>query len=129
MQWFRLEERYRRKILNDSTLADGSNFNFRLRYNFWYDVPLSSKGIVPNTFSFVVNDEVHINFGKQVVNNYFDQNRFFVGLKYQFSEHSNLQAGYMNLFQQLAAGNKYRSINAIRFFYFQNFDLRKKKEQ
>jgi hypothetical protein len=34
--------------------------------------------------------------------------------------------GYMNLFQQLGAGNKYRSINAIRLFYFQNLDLRKK---
>jgi len=127
MQWFRLEERFRRKILNDSTLADGNNFNFRLRYNIWYDIPLSSKGIVPNTLSFVVNDEVHVNFGKEIVNNYFDQNRFFAGFKYQFSEHSNLQVGYMNLFQQLSASGKYRNINAIRFFYFQNLDLRKKK--
>jgi len=129
MQWFRLEERFRRKILNDSTLADGYNFNFRIRYNIWYDLPLSKKGIVPKSFSFVVNDEVHINFGKEIVNNYFDQNRFFLGLKYQFTAHSNLQVGYMNLFQQLAPGNKYKSINAIRFFYFQNLDLRKKVVQ
>ncbi len=127
MQWFRLEERYRRKILNDSTLADGNTFNFRIRYNIWYDVPLSKKGIVPKSFSFVVNNELHINFGKQIVNNYFDQNRFFLGLKYQVNEHSNLQVGYMNLFQQLGVGNKYRNINAIRLFYFQNLDLRKNK--
>ena len=127
MQWFRLEERYRRKILNDSTLADGNTFNFRIRYNFWYDIPLSKKGIVPKSFSFVVNNEVHINFGKQIVNNYFDQNRFFLGLKYQVNEHSNLQVGYMNLFQQLGAGNRYRNINTIRLFYFQNLDLRKNK--
>lgn len=82
MQWFRLEERFRRKILNDSNLASGNNFNYKLRYNFWYDVPLSRKGIVPNTLSFVVNDEAHINFGKKTINNYFDQNRFFLGLKY-----------------------------------------------
>ena len=126
MQWLRLEERYRRKILNDSTLADGNNFNFRLRYNFWYDIPLSKKGIVPKTFSFVINNEVHINFGKQVINNYFDQNRFFLGLKYQLNEHSNVQFGYMNQFQQLPAGNKYRSVNAARVFFFQNLDLRKK---
>ncbi len=127
MQWFRLEERYKRKVLNDDELADGYSFNFRLRYNIWYEIPLSKKGIVPNSFSFIVNDEVHINFGKQIVNNYFDQNRFFLGLKYQTGEHSNLQVGYMKLFQQLAAGNKYRDINAIRFFFFQNLDLRKKK--
>ena len=124
MQWFRLEERFRRKIMNDSTLADGSNFNFRIRYNIWYEIPLSKKGIVPNSFSFVVNDEVHFNFGKEIIYNYFDQNRLFAGLKYQVGEHSNLQVGYMNLFQQLAAGNKYRKINAVRLFYFQNLDLR-----
>jgi hypothetical protein len=129
MQWFRLEERFRRKILNDSTLADGNDFNFRLRYNFWYDLPLTKKGIVPKGVSFVVNDEVQVNFGKQIVLNYFDQNRFFLGLKYQVNEHSNVQFGYMNLFQQLAAGNKYRSINAIRLFYFQNLDFRKKTFQ
>ena len=126
MQWFRLEERFRRAILNDSTLAEGYNFNWRLRYNIWYDIPLSRKGIVPHSVSFVVNDELHINFGKQVVYNYFDQNRFFVGFKYQGNEQTNVQLGYMNLFQQLSAGNKYRSIHAIRLFLFQNLDLRKK---
>ena len=75
----------------------------------------------------VVNDEVHVNFGKQVIYNYFDQNRFFLGFKYQLTEHDNLQLGYMNVFQQLPAGNKYRSADVIRLFYFQNIDLRKKK--
>ena len=127
MQWFRLEERYRHKILDDSTLADGYNFNFRIRYNFFFDIPLDAEGIKAGKFSFVVNDEVHVNFGKQIVNNYFDQNRFFLGLKYQVSSHDNLQVGYMNVFQQLAAGNKYKSSNVIRIFYFQNLDWRKAK--
>jgi hypothetical protein len=126
MQWFRLEEKYKQKIANDSTLASGYGFNWKLRYNLWYEIPLSKKGIVPKSISFIANDEVHINFGKQIVNNYFDQNRLFVGLKYLINEHSNLQFGYMNLFQQLAAGNKYKSINVARLFYFQNIDLRKK---
>ncbi len=127
MQWFRLEERFRRKIQNDSTLADGYNFNFRLRYNFFYDVPLTPGGIKPGAISFVVNDEVHINFGEQIVSNYFDQNRFFLGFKYQLSELDNLQLGYMNVFQQLPAGNKYKSTDIIRLFYFQNLDWRKPK--
>jgi hypothetical protein len=33
----------------------------------------------------------------------------------------------MNLFQQSAAGNKYKNINAARVFFFQNIDARKKK--
>ncbi len=88
---------------------------------------LAKKDFCKNTLSFVINDEAHINFGKEIVNNYFDQNRFFLGLKYQCNKQSNIQLGYMNVFQQLAAGNKYKSIHAIRLFYFQNFDLRKKR--
>jgi len=126
MQWIRLEERFRRKIANDSTLAEGYNFNWRLRYNIWYEKPLVKNGISPKSLSFIANDELHINFGKEIVNNYFDQNRFFLGMKYQFTKSSNIQFGYMNLFQQLAAGNKYKNIHAARVFFFQNFDARKK---
>ena len=126
MQWLRLEERYRRKILNDSTLANASSFNWKLRYNIWYEIPLSKKGIVPKAWSVIINDELHINFGKQIVNNYFDQNRFFTGLKYQLSEQNNLQFGYANIFVQTAAGNKYRNIHTARVLFLQNIDLRKK---
>ena len=126
MQWFRLEERFRRKILNDDELAEGYNFNFRVRYNFFFMVPLSKNRFQPKSLSAVVNDEVHINFGKQVVYNYFDQNRFFLGFAYHVNKHDNLQLGYMNVFQQLASGNKYRSNHIARVFYFHNLDVRKK---
>ncbi len=125
MQWFRLEERFRRKILNDDELADGYNFHFRVRYNFFALFPLSRKSFKPGTLSFVVNDEAHINFGKQIVYNYFDQNRFFLGLAWHVNNHDNLQVGYMNVFQQQAAGNKYRSSHVARVFYFHNLDVRK----
>ena len=125
MQWIRLEERYRHKILNDSALAAGYNFNYKIRYNLFWEIPFSQKPT--NKLSFVINDEVHINFGKQIIYNYFDQNRFFAGLKVNISKHDNLQFGYMNLFQQLPSGNKYRNNHVIRLFYFQNLDLRRKK--
>jgi Protein of unknown function (DUF2490) len=127
MQWVRLEERYRRKIANDSTLAEGYNFNYRIRYNLLLQVPLSPKGPVKNSFSFIVNDEVHINFGKNIVYNYFDQNRFFIGFAWHVNDHDNLQFGYMNVFQQLPAGNQYKNNHVARIFYFQNLDMRKKK--
>lgn len=125
MQWIRLEERYRHKIKNDDELADGYNYSWRARYNLWYEIPFYKDGSAPNSWSFIANDEVHINFGKQIVNNYFDQNRFFVGLKWQTTKTTNLQFGYSNVFQQLAAGNRYRSTNVLRFSYFHNVDLRK----
>lgn len=125
MQWIRLEEKYRRKVLNDSTLANGYNFSWKLRYNIFYEIPFTRQAT--NKWSLIVNDEVHINFGKQIVYNYFDQNRFFVGFKFNTNSHDNIQLGYMNQFQQLPVGNKYRNNNVIRLFYFQNLDLRKKR--
>ena len=125
MQWIRLEELYRRKILNDSTLGDGYNFNWRLRYNIWYEIPLVKNGLLPKSLSLIANDELHINFGKEVVYNYFDQNRFFLGFNYHVNKYDNLQFGYMNVFQQLAAGNRYRSNHVARLFYFHNLDLRR----
>lgn len=127
MQWIRLEERYRHKVKNNDELADGYNFNWRVRYNLWYEIPFYKNGADAGSWSVIANDEVHVNFGKQIVNNYFDQNRFFLGFKYQTGQQSNLQFGYMNVFQQLPAGNNYRNFNVIRAFFFQNFDLRKKK--
>lgn len=122
---FRLEERWKRKILNDNVLAGGYGFNFRARYNFLSQFPLNKKRFQPRTFSLVVNDEVFINFGKQIDDNYFDQNRFYVGLAYHVNKHDNFQFGYMNIFQQLATGNRYRSNHVARLFYFHNLDLRK----
>jgi hypothetical protein len=127
MQWFRLEERWRRNIKNDDELADGFNFNFRLRYNILSQFPLNKKRFQPGTFSLVLSNEVFVNFGKQIINNYFDQNRFFAGFHFHVNKHDNLQFGYMNLFQQLPAGNRYRGNHVARVFYFHNIDLRKKE--
>jgi hypothetical protein len=126
MQWFRLEERFRHKIKNDDELADGYNFNYRVRYNFYLAASLARKPFTPNSLSFVLNNELHVNFGKEITYNCFDQNRFFVGFAYHTSKTDNLQFGYMNLFQQLPAGNQYKSIHAARLFYFHNLDFRKK---
>ena len=50
MQWVRLEERFRRKILNDDELADGYNFNFRIRYNFFMQTALGKKPFKKGSF-------------------------------------------------------------------------------
>jgi Protein of unknown function (DUF2490) len=125
-QRVRLEERFRRKILNSSELASGYNFNYRVRYNFFLLTGFGKKGFQPHGSFFIVNDEVLLNFGKQIVYNYFDQNRFFLGFGYQTNKTDQIQIGYMNIFQQLSSGNQYKLINAVRIFYYYNLDLRKK---
>ena len=125
MQWIRLEERFRRKTFTDNELGEGYNFNWRIRYNFALFLPITKKRFEPGGLQFLINDEVMVNFGKNIVYNHFDQNRFFVGLVYQINKHAQLHGGYMNLYQQLAAGNKFRNQHTVRVFYFHNFDLRK----
>ncbi|HWJ90361.1 MAG TPA: DUF2490 domain-containing protein [Flavisolibacter sp.] len=126
MQWVRLEERFRRKVLNDSTLAQGHNFNYRLRYNVLLQIPIRGSAPAKGGLSFILNDEVHINFGKEV-SNYFDQNRFFAGFAWHVSATDNIQFGYMNQFQQLGGANRYRSVQIARLYYFHNLDLRNTK--
>lgn len=128
MQYLRLEERFRRKVLNNDELAEGHNFNFRVRYNFFMNGPIGNKPFVPGTFSWIVNDELHVSFGKEVVYNYFDQNRLFLGFSYHVNAHDNIQFGYMNIFSQLPAGNRYRNVHAARLFYIHNLDLRRKNK-
>ena len=127
MQYFRVEERYRRKVA-DGELTDDYSFNWRMRYNFALTLPLKGKQVVAKTPFLFFNDELHINAGKNIVNNYFDQNRLFLGLGYQFTSHINAQLGYMYVFQQLPAANQYVHINAIRLFFFHNLDFRNKEQ-
>lgn len=123
MQWFRTEQRYRRRIA-EGALTDEYNFNWRLRYNIAFTVPLKGKQVAPKTPFFFFNNEVHLNAGKEIVNNYFDQNRLFVGFGYQFTSHLNAHFGYMNVFQQLPADRRFVNIDAIRLFVFHNLDFR-----
>lgn len=124
-QWIRIEERFNRKVVDDE-LVDGYNFNYRFRYLLNLMVPLNRDFIEPKTLFFAFNDEIHINAGKKITNNYFDQNRFFVGLGYQFTKSFNAQLGYMNLFQQLPAGSQFNNNHVARLFLFHNLDLRAK---
>jgi hypothetical protein len=125
MQWIRLEQRFRRTIVDDETLGDGYDFSQRLRFNQALFVPITRKKFGPGGWQLLVNDEVMFQFGENIVYNLFDQNRFFLGLVYQLTDHSQIHGGYMNLFQQRSSGNVYNSIHAIRFFYFHNLDFRK----
>ena len=122
-QFFRIEERYRRRVVNGELIND-HDFNWRFRYSFALTLPLKGKVTGPKTPFLFFNNEVHLNAGKNIVNNYFDQNRFFVGFGYQFTSNLNAHIGYLNVFQQLPAGNQYVNINALRLFIFHNIDLR-----
>lgn len=126
LQWLRLEQRFNQKVVADEK-QDGYNYNFRVRYNFSFFVPLKGKEIVAKTPFAAVIDEVFLNFGSKIVYNTFDQNRFFAGIGYQFTPKLNAQLGYMNVYQQEASGTSYFSTHAVRLFFFHTLDLRNKE--
>nr|MCU0421150.1 DUF2490 domain-containing protein [Cyclobacteriaceae bacterium] len=123
MQWIRLEERFRQDTDGDA-LADSYRFNWRFRYNVAMTIPLKGTTVDAGVPFVLVNNELHINAGREIVNNYFDQNRLFVGLGYQFAKHAHVHLGYLYVFQQLPQGNRYLHIDAIRLFVMQNLDFR-----
>lgn len=127
MQIFRVEERYR-PIISAGEVTDDYNFNWRFRYNFAMTIPLKGKSVVAKTPFLFLNDEVHVNAGKHIGNNIFDQNRLFIGLGYQFTSKINAHLGYLNVFQQLPGDRNFVSIDAVRLFVFHNIDLRKNLE-
>ncbi len=124
-QYFRVEQRHVRKVSNGELTGD-SNFTWRFRYNFAISIPLKGDAISPDTPFLFLNDEVLINAGKNVVNNYFDQNRLLAGVGYQFTANTNVIVGYLNVFQQLPAGDHYVNIHGVRLMVFHNLDLRRK---
>ncbi len=126
-QLLRIEQRYRRKIVTGE-LTDAYAFNWRFRYSIGFIFPLKGTTVAPKTPFLFFNEDLFVNAGKQIVSNYFDQNRIVVGLGYQFTRHYNVQLAYMDAFQQLPAGNKYLNINAVRLFVYHNIDLRKPKD-
>ena len=124
MQWVRAEQRFNHRVQGDQ-LADGYGFNWRFRYNILLQVPFKGETVRPGVLNFALQNEAFINAGKQITYNYFDQNRFFVGLSYPFSKAFTVQAGYMNLFQQQAAGNAFVNNHTARLFLYHTLVLRR----
>ena len=125
-QYFRVEERFVSRVSNGD-LTEDWRFTWRFRYNFAITIPLRGKEVAAQTPFVFLNDELHVNAGKNIVNNYFDQNRLFAGLGYQFTSGLNAHLGYLFVFQQLPAGNEYVHINALRLFVFHNLDFRREE--
>jgi hypothetical protein len=122
LQFLRLEQRFIRRVVNNEMTKDYS-FNHRFRFNVSVFVPITKKDMLPGTPFVSVINEIFINAGQQINYNYFDQNRFFAGLGYQFSPKLNVQLGYSNVFLQTSQGGRFYNNHVIRCFVFHNFNF------
>lgn len=126
-QRFRIEQRWRKHIEANREIGDDYDFNWRTRMQLQLLYAISKKGAAPGTISLMLADEIMLNWGKEIRNNTFDQNRFVAGVQLQLGKNSLLQAGYMYVFQQQPSGNDYRRLHVARLFYTHILDLRKKE--
>lgn len=115
----RNEQRWQEIIVND--VETGKNkFSNRVRYLLSTTIPVFKKKSAP---SLVLSDELLVQFGKDVVYNTFDQNRFFVGIKQSINPKLSFDFGYMNVYQQKAAGFEYDMNHTLRLFFYLNSSI------
>lgn len=123
-QRFQVEERFFHNSNNEGLLS-GTTFFWRFRYkiqgeyNFWKKEAQYLKAIV--------NDELMINGGENVVKNTFDQNRIYAAFQYGINKNIALELGYLNSFQQRVSGADYFDRDIIRFTFYHKINLQNKK--
>lgn len=121
LQRLRNEQRWQQIIVNDKKTGD-PKFSNRVRYLLSTAVPVFKNKKLPQL---VIADEILLQFGKDIVNNTFDQNRLFFGIKQNLTKDLSFDAGYMNTFQQKSNGSSYVKADVMRLFFY--YTLRNKK--
>lgn len=120
----RNEQRFFNTVENGESLDNNYMVN-RVRLLMSFSVPFKKGGRA----SLMIADEVHMNFGKSIVYNTFNQNRLTVGISSRLSKNWRFDTGYMMVYQQTAAGNVYNLNHTFRLFFYGNFDFRKDKSR
>lgn len=123
----RAEQRFFQKVIS-SQLVDDYNYNNRFRYQLNIQVPLNKKQIEDKTVYFSIADEVFINSGKEIRNNYFDQNRIAVGLGYKLNERFNILVSYTRIFVQRAKVDAFEDNNVLVINTYHNLDFSRKTQ-
>lgn len=131
---FMLEQRWIGRYSNNN-LENEDEYPFlnRVRYMFRLQIPLNGKEITNKTPYFALYDEIFVGFGKNVIENIFDQNRFGVLFGYRLNALFRLEAGYLNQILQLGREvdnrNVFQNNHGIILNANFNFDLRKESKK
>lgn len=120
----RYDMRFRESLLAGRPSGEGFDFNHRLRFLVSMRWPMQQWSWAQGRPFFNLSNEVLVNFGEQVLNNHFDQNRLWLTLGWQRAN-LTLQTGYMMRYVQLAPANSYQRNHTLLLWLTWNFDFRK----
>lgn len=110
-QRIRIEERFFRNTA-ENELAAGYRFNWRFRYRIRADYRFWEKET--RYFSMYLFDEVMVNAGQSIQQNFFDQNRIAAGLHYSITPSWAIDLAYIRWFQQRSSGVDFFNRNILR---------------
>ena len=113
---FQFEHRYRAEQRFTS-----NNYKNRFRYRLSLIVPIKKEKIEPKTFYVTIFNELFF------TNNapYFERNRFYVGLGYEFTNTFSMQTGYVSQFDYKLTDETGRKFFLISMYF--NLDWKKMK--
>jgi hypothetical protein len=108
----RFEERFQPVIIKTpegSHASNRRNYSSRFRYRIQVAVPLEK--VIPNhDLKFVAFDEAHLDFGKSLLPESFDQKRWFMGVSFRASDKIKIRSGYQNIYLHRSTTNFYNHI-------------------
>lgn len=94
---FMLEQRWIGRFTKpDIELEDDYVYVNRMRYMLRLQMPLGKKELEDRTFYMAMYDEIFIQFGENVQENIFDQNRLSGLIGYKLNKNFKLELGYLN---------------------------------
>jgi len=118
---FQIEERFIQKtdkneLLNEFSFAYRFRYRLQSTFTIWEKEQQSIKG--------TISDEVMLNYGKDNRKNTFDQNRFYIALRYHFTPNLGLELGYLKNFQRRSSGIDFYDRDIIRFTVYHRINRR-----
>lgn len=99
--------------MGEGTL-DGYTYRNRLRYFLKASIPIGAD----TRYSFQLYNELMVNFGKNVQNNLFDQNRAYAALGINVGRTGRLELGYLLQIVQQGSGSVIEYNHALQIGFF-----------
>jgi len=119
----RNEHRWQEKLVSGTKSGD-IRYTDRVRLLAGVNYQIFKDPYLPKL---MLADEVSFQFGKEVIYNTFDQNRFTIGITQKITDQLAFDLGYMLVYQQKYSGYQYDHNNTLRLFFYYTPDLRKKQ--